>query len=247
MSKTDKKGSKKAILDLIQSKSFLSSINELIKSTGANITADDKWMPEGMENPKESTLNTFLRGKFDAVSNNEILGWWTLHGTRSPNWDFISTCTIHGKPGILLVEAKAHKGELDRFRKRVNKNASDNSKKNHANVLEAIEQAKKAINEQVEGVSISRDNCYQLSNRVAHAWWLADKGIPVVLLYLGFLNCKDMDYGSNKLFKTDEDWQKSFKEHTELVGVDKILEKKIELGSDKSHFTTICRSYELDK
>jgi len=245
MSKTDEKGSKKAMLDFIESKDFLSSINDLIKSTGANITSDDKWMPEGIDKPKESTLNTFLRGKFDTIPNNAILKWWTLHGTRGPNWDLLSTCTINGERGVLLVEAKAHKGELDTSGKRLKKSASDNSEENHKNVLKAINQANKTINEQIEGVTISRDCCYQFSNRVAHAWWLADKGIPVVMLYLGFLNCTDMDNGSYKLFETDEDWQTCFRKHAEIVKVHKIVEEKINCG--KSHFTTICRSCKLEK
>lgn len=242
MSKTDEKGSKKAMLDLIESKNFLSSINDLIKSTGANITADDKFMPEGIDNPTESTLNTFLRDKFDTIPNNAILEWWTLHGTRGPNWDLLFTCTINGERGILLVEAKAHKGELDRSGKRLNKDASDNSEENHKNVLKAIKQANNSINEKVKGVNLSRDKCYQLSNRVAHAWWLANNGIPVVLLYLGFRNCRDMEDGGYTLFKNDEDWQSTFIKHAKLVGVDKLVGKKVNCG--KSNFITICKSLE---
>lgn len=241
------KGSKHAILKLVESDRFLDSMNGMIKSTGAEIKVYDNWMPKSLQLDKEAELKIFLKYNFTQQLSSEVVEWWLHKDAKTPNWDLISTCTIDGERGLLLVEAKAHFEELDTSAKRPPSPTSDDSKLNHDKIDKAIEQAKKAINEQVDGVSISRDNCYQLSNRGAHAWWLADKGIPVVLLYLGFLNCKDMDYGSNKLFKKDEDWQKSFKEHAELVGVDKILEKKVELGSGKSHFTTICRSYELEK
>jgi hypothetical protein len=41
--------------------------------------------------------------------------WWLSvpsNNPRTPNWDIASTCTIEGKTGILLIEAKAHDQEL---------------------------------------------------------------------------------------------------------------------------------------
>ena len=236
------KGSQQAILNFIDSDNFPNSINSLIKSAGAEITVDDVWKPIGFNNKKESTLATFLKDNFNPELGENVLRWWVTHGTRSPNWDLISTCTINGKRGILLVEAKAHKSELKKAGKKLTKDASENSKENHKNICNAIDQANTAINKQVEEVCISRDKCYQLSNRVAHAWWLASQGIPVVLLYLGFLNCKDMENGTRILFKTDEDWQSAFIEHAKMVGVDKILKKEwVDCGESK--FITICRSH----
>ena len=39
----------------------------------------------------------------------------------------------------------------------------------------------------MHSISIDRDWNYQLSNRIASAWKLADCGMPVVPLYLGFV------------------------------------------------------------
>lgn len=233
------KGSQKALLKLIDSNDFLKTINELIKETGAKITNEDVWKPKGMKNKSESRLNTFLR-KFCNKSDlgKSILDWWVVHNSVTPNWDFLSTCSIDGVKGLLLIETKAHKGELPKGGKDVKD--KHESRVNHKQVFKAIKLANDAINEQVEGVAISRDKYYQLSNRVAHAWWLADKGIPVVLLYLGFLNCKDMDNGKNKLFKTDQDWQTSFIEHAKQVGVDKLLGKKVDCG--EAEFQMISKS-----
>jgi hypothetical protein len=38
---------------------------------------------------------------------------------------------------------------------------------------------------------ISRDNRYQMSNRFAWSWKLASVGVPVVLVYLGFVGAAD--------------------------------------------------------
>ena len=40
--------------------------------------------------------------------------------------------------------------------------------------------------------SLTPDRCYQLGNRFAWAWKIASLGVPVVLVYLGFLNANEM-------------------------------------------------------
>ena len=46
----------------------------------------------------------------------------------------------------------------------------------------------------------------QLSNRFAWSWKLAMLGVPVVLLYLGFLNAQDMQ-DDEDLFQSENDWR----------------------------------------
>ena len=60
-------------------------------------------------------------------------------------------------------------------------------------------------------------------------------------MYLGFLNCQDMNDGENKLFTDDKDWQNCFKSHAQNVGVEKIIDQWVDCG--ESRFITICRSY----
>jgi len=236
------KGSKKCMLELISSPNYYSTINSLIQGTEAIITAkDDKHFPLGLHNDKEAELKDFLAGHFTAKQGTDIRNWWlavSTPNTRTPNWDLISTCTINGKKGILLVEAKAHKQELngESHGKKLKLKPSDDSISNHGKIGLAINEAREGI----DGISISRDNCYQLSNRVAHAWWLANQGIPVVLLYLGFLNVKDMDNGKNKLLETNKDWTDCFSNHASKVGVDNIIDKWVDCG--KSGFRLICKS-----
>lgn len=234
------KGSKYAVLKLVESDNFLISINKMIEAKGASISEYDNWMPKGLRYDKEAELKVFLKHNFTLKLGEDILNWWLIHDATTPNWDLLSTCIINGERGLLLVEAKGHYDELDKSEKKLDKDASVKSKQNHDKVYKAIEQANCAINSQIDGVSISRDKCYQLSNRVAHAWWLAGQGIPVVLLYLGFLNCTDMEDGKRTLFMADSDWQECFTNHAKLVGVEKITEKWIDCG--KSKFITICRS-----
>src|SRR5690606_24323468 len=176
---------------------------------------------------------------------NKIVEWWLYTNSwshRTPVWDLISTCTINGKKGIVLVEAKAHWDELnDKPKKKSSDSGSkDDSIKNYERIGEAIEEANTAIKNKHPQINISRDDCYQLSNRVAHAWWLANQGIPVVLLYLGFLNCQDMNDGKRKLLKDHNDWQTCFNEHAKKVGVDTITNKWVDCGA--SEFITVCRS-----
>lgn len=235
------KGSQRAMLKLIESDHFLSSINELIKPY-AEITVYDNWMPKSLHNDKEAELKNFLKYNFDPQLYNKIVNWWLYVDTTTPNWDLVSTCTIDGKRGILLVEAKAHKDELNNesHGKQLKADASDDSKKNHARIEEAIQEAKKGIKNTGFDLSISRDNYYQLSNRVAHAWWLANQGIPVILMYLGFLNCVDMKDENITLFTEDNDWQECFKEHAKQVEVDSIIDEWVDCGESK--FKLIFRS-----
>lgn len=237
------KGSKYAIIKLVESSNFIDIINDLLKGTKAKISVYDNWMPKRVQMDKESELNDFLMHNFSEELHDEVTKWWLRFDTTTPNWDLISTCMIDGKRGILLVEAKAHSGELDyeSHGKDPKNLTSENSVRNHIKIGAAINEAKNEINKKINGINISRDLCYQLSNRVAHAWWLANQGIPVVLIYLGFLNVKEMDDGKNKIFKDDDAWKDCFKCHSNLVGVDNLLKGWVNCG--KSGFNLICKSY----
>jgi hypothetical protein len=239
-----KKGSKNSLMQLVRTKDFTVTINRLIKPVNASITIYDKWIPDANNAEKEAELKDFLKYNFSHELGEKIHDWWLAvkHPmSRTPNWDLISTCTIDGKKGLLLVEAKAHADELHVEGKSNDVDASADSERNHERIGKAIEEASVAINKKISGILISSNTCYQLSNRVANAWWLANQGVPVVLMYLGFLNCQDMNDGKRKLFVDDKDWQNCFKEHAQKVGVDKLIDEWADCG--KSKFITICRSY----
>lgn len=70
----------------------------------------------------------------------------------------------------------------------------------------ALGEATVACNALTPGFALSANSHYQLSNRVAFAWKLAKMGIPVVLVYLGFIDAHEMrdDY---KLLKDHAQWR----------------------------------------
>ena len=63
---------------------------------------------------------------------------------------------------------------------------------------------------------IWRDSHYQLSNRCAWGWKLADLGIPVVLVYLGFLYAAEMAKKGAPFAQAGE-WESVLKEHSASV------------------------------
>ncbi len=67
----------------------------------------------------------------------------------------------------------------------------------------------------------SCDSHYQLANRFAWSWKLTSLGIPVVLVYLGFLNASEMtDQGEP--FRSADAWKKAVKAHTRGVVPDAV-------------------------
>lgn len=235
------KGSQNEVISLIEKGIIISKLEEIIDDSTVQFSKKDKNKPLKDEDFKEAELKNFLKETSRPELGGQIRDWWLKvykYNTRTPNWDFVSTCTIDGQEGLLLVEAKAHTREVKK-----NEKCGSTNKENREKIEKAIEKAKKEINNLNPSIDIkiSKDNCYQLSNRVAHAWWLANNGIPVILLYLGFLNCNEMEK-NGKIFENNEDWQNCFQKYASSVGVDIIIDKSINCG--KSKFKLICRSLE---
>ena len=79
------------------------------------------------------------------------------------------------------------------------------------------------------GWQLSRDKRYQLANRFAWSWKLASLGVPVVLIYLGFLNAEDMAR-DGVLFRSESDWARALKDHARGVADDACWGKQIEVN-----------------
>ncbi len=145
---------------------------------------------------QEAQLHSAAR-LLDPEIGRELLAWWLgpdrKRGT-TPNIDIASTCTLGGRCGLLLIEAKAHDKELGRAGKPLKPDASDDSKAAHNAIGSAIELARIGLSGAMPGEwGISRDSHYQLSNRFAWSWKLTTHSVPVVLVYLGFLNADEME------------------------------------------------------
>ena len=194
------------------------------------ISAADRWLPGGKPVLRENgqwdtkpaqearagelvSLLPFRKARQGEIKR-EVLDWWLAvrrGRVNTPNWDIASACHIKGQPGLLLVEAKAHAAELDAAGKYFSEKSN---RQNHEKIGLAIEQANAALTAATGNPwRLSRDHNYQLSNRFAWAWRLADLGVPVALLYLGFLNAQEMLNIDPELFQSAEQWATAVREY----------------------------------
>ena len=186
----------------------------------AQVTPKDRWMPKGFLRPDEATLP-----EADLLSEairSELRRWWLAVATnysRTPNWDIASTCQVVGtdRPGLLLVEAKAHDQELineETGRKNIKAPVSASACRNHLRIGWCIQDASIALNTETGLLwALSRDWNYQMSNRFTWAWKLTELGVPVVLVYLGFLGASEMDKGGNPIADASA-WEKLVTGHS---------------------------------
>lgn len=201
----------------------------------AIVSASDRWMPKGFDDTHEATLPEAER-LLPADVRRELKRWWLAAPTpttQTPNWDIASTCTIEGKPGILLVEAKAHDQELIKEaagKRPPDASASEGSHRNHSRIGDAIRNASAALSEST-GLpwTLSRDRNYQMSNRFAWAWKSTDLGIPVVLVYLGFLRATEMRDKGKPLADAD-DWQSLVKNHSQALFPEAVWDQRWTCG-----------------
>jgi hypothetical protein len=219
------KGSKKHIIELIDSDDFIATMNTILLPYRAEIT-DKKYMqPKGSMDVSEHGLQTFiktnkLRERFPTLADFDFNKWWSPHSGKTPTWDMISLCKLHGKDAILLVEAKAHKSEFSRSKKQLPKKQqadnkpSEGSEINHLNIEARIKEASDNLNTKNTGFNISTASHYQLSNRVASAWRLNKLDVPVVLLYLGFTGDT---YFKKDYFEDNALWRQEFTKYIDGV------------------------------
>jgi hypothetical protein len=178
----------------------------------ASVAPSDRWMPQGFAEREEAQLHKAPR--LLSRSLNARLGeWWLPVGRQdamSPNWDIASTCTIDGASGLLLIEAKAHEKELIKSAvgRQLTEDDSTERKESHVTIGAAIELARTGLEAATQlKWQISRDSHYQMSNRFAWSWKLTDLGIPVVLVYLGFLKANDMSKPGEVPFTDAGAWE----------------------------------------
>ncbi|PLX92377.1 MAG: hypothetical protein C0621_09610 [Desulfuromonas sp.] len=221
-------------------------LSELIRPHG-EISADDIWLPQGFNDIEEAQLGkNFIQ---NIEHRSALSSWWLeINSPRAntPNWDIASTCTIGGKKGLLLVEAKAHRSELSNEGKRMKKDASENSKKNHARIGNCIKAASQKLTEATNvGFSLSTEEHYQMSNRFAWAYKLTELGYPVILLYLGFIDAEEMSYGKKQnTFKDENEWKKEVEMHSEKIIEDNIWGKSFVVNGNA--FIPLVRSVKID-
>lgn len=207
----------------------------LASPSGARISQySDFWKPRGLSAYKETTL--METDKFLSQENrNALIDWWLIkvRGARLPNWDIASTCTIGGKRGLLFVEAKAHNKELPEAGKSAP--TSSNGKLNHEQISRAIAEANAGLSVVIEGWKLSYDLHYQLCNRFAWSWKIASLGVPVVLVYLGFLKAEEMrDQGQP--FDSALAWENSLRTHAKGIVPDEAWGNMFDINGTPAWF-----------
>jgi hypothetical protein len=214
----------------------------------ASVAPSDRWMPQGFEATDEATLPEAER-LLSLDLRCELRRWWLVapsNNTRTPNWDLASTCTIEGRAGIVLIESKAHDQELikeETGRKNIEPPVSGNARRNLMRIDWAIRDASAALAEDTRMAwALSRDWNYQMSNRFAWAWKLADLGIPVVLVYLGFLSANEMS-DQGKPFTDAMDWQNVVKRHSQALFPVSVWDQRWMCGGQP--FMPLIRSLEM--
>lgn len=197
--KRDFKGSRFRCLLLTNGdkETIASFISDMVKPY-AKLSPTDVWLPRGFIEPEEAKLGE-TTNILKKELRNELTDWWLEIPGRAntPNWDLVSTCLIDEKPGLIIVEAKAHKSEFSDDR------CGATNQRNYQRIKVALNEANEALCALVPGFSLSADSFYQLSNRFAFAWKLVSMGVPVVLVYLGFINAHEME----DPFKSDIEWR----------------------------------------
>jgi len=163
--------------------------------------------------------------------------WWLAHeaGANTPNWDIALSCEVEGKPGLVLVEAKANVPELGLLGKKLDCAASEASRENHERIGRAIDEACTALRLVNPKISISRDSHYQLSNRIAFAWKLASLGLPTVLVYLGFLGDRGIS-DAGEPFRDMAHWNEVFAKYAHSLVPNELFERRIECGPATAWF-----------
>lgn len=221
-------------------------LTELVGHPLVEVSNHDFWMPFGKPLRKENRWDTSPAdeprldrdsGFLTAENRLQLRDWWltTKRGANTPNWDLASTCRVEGKHGLLLLEAKAHTGELS---------DSGTGAKNEHNIRSigaAIREANAALASITRGNwDLSKDHHYQIANRFAWSWKLASMGIPIVLMYLGFLHADEMREGDNRPFSNQGDWVDVLKEHARGVVDEACWETRLEV--DGTSLRPVMRS-----
>ena len=213
------RGSRKHILDWVDQEGFPFQLFDLIAKLDIKITPDDHWVPIGHRDPAERQLDEF-GSEFlsDIIDWGLLRDWWLAHkkGAKTPTWDLISTGRMFDKKGLILVEAKAHENEIRFEGKFYDPNASIKSKGNHDRIGVAIKEANEFLTKCGFSCNLSRDSHYQLANRIAWSWKVASQGVPVLLIYLGFVGDSGIA-NVGEPFRNQDHWECTMQKYMDGV------------------------------
>jgi len=209
---------------------FIESLNQLLPPTGAQLGPEDCWVPCGSQNPNEAQLDKVEDAFLEIPIREQLAGWWlATPGRETPNWDLVCTCSLAGKKGLVLLEGKAHSKELQ------DKDVCGAKEPNRLQIAAALAAASDSLNKHWSGFNLSLERHYQLANRLAWSWKLASLGIPIVLIYLGFLGDEGMrDVGEP--LRDHTHWNNLMRVYMQGVAPEAALERQIKCGDAEFWF-----------
>lgn len=223
------KGSKKHVCNLVLSSDFRTKVNGFFGDSGVHLA---EHCHPSIEDQLEDYLKMYPLDGYVLDPK-----WWFPHTTgrnKRPNWDLICHIVVNGKPGLLLVEAKAHKGEKiarPQSDKKSEPSATPKSLANDRKIRANINEANRLLNGlRVGTFSLTVNHHYQLCNRLTYLAKLAGDGIPVVLVYLGFIRSPDWLDG----FASDNYWEAAMRQYMDGVVPATFPEKVFPLASGGS-------------
>jgi len=204
-------------------------LTQLVQPFAVINSDTDHWAPAGFTRSDELELGA-AEDFLTSPQRQLLTGWWldVARRARTPTWDIISTCTVGGRAGLVLVEAKAHAAEMSHEGKPVPR--TENGLRNHTRVASAVSESSIQLNAVSPGFSLSISSHYQLCNRFAWSWKLASMGIPVVLVYLGFLNTEDMAHRGREIFESASAWESAVHNYADGIVPGPAWERSLDIG-----------------
>jgi hypothetical protein len=144
----------------------------------------------------------------DGAARGKWTEFWPQTG-RPPNWDAVGKVSVNGQREWLLVEAKAHLGEIESSCQASPAGGLDT-------IRAAFETTKKALDVQRDRDWLS--GYYQFCNRVAVLYFLNQHDVPARLLFLYFTGDTFRE-GSADCPADEEGWQEALSKQAEHVGL----------------------------
>ena len=145
-------------------------LTELVNPFGS-VSKAFNWAPGGFDDLEKVQLHK-PNGLISAEVSRDLTGcWFDTPGGSGLYWDIASQCVVgtgsRARSGILLVEAKAHTGELKREGKKLKSTARAASRRNHERIGQAKEEANVGLRRLTgdQGWAMSRDECVKAHSK----------------------------------------------------------------------------------
>lgn len=197
--------SQRHILQWISSSDFLTECEELILPAHVCLSGARFW--PNTDSTKERQ-----------IQDPRLRSWWAPRGGKTPTWDLMIEGRVADRDSLrdvlILFEAKAHHEEWNIAGKTIHSSASSNSISNQEQIEKAIKEAQRGLQQWAPDCRITHEEHYQLANRLACAWKLAQLGTAVILVFYGVINVPSAAYRrSISPFTSEKDWEDSFKNY----------------------------------